>query len=43
MDILGWTEIIWLRIGTSGALLWTRQWPFRFHRRRGSSWQSELL
>jgi hypothetical protein len=26
----GWTESIWLRIETSGGLLWTRWWSFGF-------------
>jgi hypothetical protein len=29
-----WTGFIWLRIETSGGLLWTRQWTFKFHKRR---------
>jgi hypothetical protein len=38
-----WTWCIWLRIGTSGGLLWTRQWTFGFHRRRGISWLAEWM
>jgi hypothetical protein len=30
--------LIWLRIGTSGGLLWTRYWTFVFHKMLGSSW-----
>jgi len=26
-----------------GALLWTWQWAFRFHRRQGISWPAEYL
>jgi hypothetical protein len=33
-----WTGSIWLKIGTSGGLLWTRQWTFGFHKMLGSSW-----
>jgi hypothetical protein len=33
-----WTGFVWLKIGTSGALLWTRSWIFAFHKRRGTSW-----
>jgi hypothetical protein len=38
-----WTGFIWLRIGTSGALLRTRQWTFGFHKRWGISWLAEWL
>jgi hypothetical protein len=38
-----WTGCIWLRIWTSGKLVWIRQWTFWFHRRRGISWESEWL
>jgi hypothetical protein len=31
------------RIGTSGMLLWMRQWTFRFHEKRGISWLAEWL
>jgi hypothetical protein len=27
-----WSGFSWLRIGTSGRLLWTRWWIFRFWR-----------
>jgi hypothetical protein len=33
-----WTGLIWLRIGTSGGLFWTRQWTFGFHEMVGGSW-----
>jgi hypothetical protein len=33
-----WTGSIWLRIGTSGRLLWTRYWNFGFRKMLGSSW-----
>jgi hypothetical protein len=33
-----WTGLIWLRIETSGWLLWTRQWTFGFHKMLGNSW-----
>jgi hypothetical protein len=32
-----WTGSIWLRIGASGGLLWTRWWNFGFHKMLGSS------
>jgi hypothetical protein len=33
---------VWTR-GTSGGLLWTQQWTFGFHKRRGISWLAEWL
>jgi hypothetical protein len=27
-----WTGLIWLTVGTSGGLLWTRWWTFGFHK-----------
>jgi hypothetical protein len=30
--------LIWLRIDTSGGLLWTRKWTFVFHKMLRSSW-----
>jgi len=38
-----WTGCICLQIGTSGGSLWTRQWYFGFHKRRGISWPAEWL
>jgi hypothetical protein len=38
-----WSGFIWLRIGTSGGLLWTPQRTFGFHKRRGISWLHEQL
>jgi hypothetical protein len=32
----GWNGFTWLRIGTSGGLLWMRWWTFGFWRRRVS-------
>jgi hypothetical protein len=32
-----WIGLIWLRIGTSGGLLWTRYWTFGFHKMLGDS------
>jgi hypothetical protein len=29
---MGWTGFSWLRIGSSGVLLWTWWWTFRFHK-----------
>jgi len=38
-----WTGFICVRTGTSGGLLWTQQWNFGFHKRRGifrlAEWQ----
>jgi hypothetical protein len=36
-----WTGWMWLRIGTSGRLLWTQWWTFGIHKRQGiffTSW-----
>jgi hypothetical protein len=33
-----WIGLIWLRIWTSGGLLWTQQWTFGFHKMLGNSW-----
>jgi hypothetical protein len=33
-----WTGFMWLRIGTSGGLLWTQQCTFNFHETRRISW-----
>jgi hypothetical protein len=38
-----WAGLIWLRIGTSGGPLWTRLWPFGFHKILGKSWIAALL
>jgi hypothetical protein len=38
-----WIGLIWLRIGTSGGLLWTRQWTSGFHKMLGSSWVAVQL
>jgi hypothetical protein len=38
-----WTGCIWLRIGTSDGLLWTRLWTFGFHKRWGISWLAEWM
>jgi hypothetical protein len=35
---MGWYGLMWLRIGTSGGILWTRYWTFGFHKMLGSSW-----
>jgi hypothetical protein len=37
------TELIWLRIGTTGGLLWTRWGTFGFHEMLGSSWVAAQL
>jgi hypothetical protein len=37
-DGMVWIGLIWLRIGTSGGLLWPRYWIFGFHKMPGSSW-----
>jgi hypothetical protein len=36
-----WIGLIWLRVGTSGGVLWTRWWTFGFHKMRGISWLAE--
>jgi hypothetical protein len=38
-----WIGLIWLTIRTSGGLLWTRHWTFRFHKMLGSSWVAAQL
>jgi hypothetical protein len=38
-----WIGLIWLRIGTSGGLLWKRWWTFWFHKMLGSSWVAAQL
>jgi hypothetical protein len=38
-----WSGSIWLRIGTSGGLLWTRWWIFGFLKMLGSSWVAAQL
>jgi hypothetical protein len=38
-----WTGFIWLTIGTSGSLLWTRQWTFVFRKMLGNAWVAEQL
>jgi hypothetical protein len=40
---MGWIGSIWLRIGTSGGLLWTRWWTFGLHKTQGSSWVAAQL
>jgi hypothetical protein len=40
---MDWTGLNWLSIGTSGGLLWTWEWTFRFHEMLGSSWVATLL
>jgi hypothetical protein len=37
------TGLIWLRTGTSGVFLWTRQRTFGFNKMLGNSWVGELL
>jgi hypothetical protein len=36
--LIVWTGLIWLRIGTSEGLFWTRKWTFGFHKTLLSSW-----
>jgi hypothetical protein len=38
-----WIGFIWLRIGTSVGLLWTRWWTFGFRKRQRTSWVAEGL
>jgi hypothetical protein len=37
------TGFIWLRISSSGMLLWTRRWTIGFYKRQGVSWPFEWL
>jgi hypothetical protein len=37
----GWTEFIWLRVGTTDELLWARSWAFQFCKRQGISFLTE--
>jgi hypothetical protein len=43
VDGMVWIGFIWLRIGTSGRLLWIRYWAFGFHEMLGSSWVAAQL
>jgi len=43
MDRRVWIGCIWLRIGTSGGLLWIWWWTFEFHKRQGTSRLAEWL
>jgi hypothetical protein len=38
MGLDGMARSIWLRIGTSGGLFWTRLWTFRFYKMLANSW-----
>jgi hypothetical protein len=38
-----WTGLIWLRIGTGGGLLWTREWVPGLHKMLGTSSGVERL
>jgi hypothetical protein len=38
-----WIGCIWIRTGTSGGTLWTRNWTFGFRKRWGISWLAEWL
>jgi hypothetical protein len=40
---MGLTGLIWLRIGTSGGLLWTRLWTFGFRKILRNSWVAAQL
>ena len=40
-DGRAWTGLVWLRVGTSCRLLWTRYWTFVFHKMRWISWLAE--
>ena len=42
-DGMTWTRFIWLTVGTSGGLLWTQWWNFRFHKIYGISFLAENL
>jgi hypothetical protein len=41
LDGMDW--LIWIRVGTSGGLLWTRWWNFWFHKMLGSYWIAAQL
>jgi hypothetical protein len=38
-----WTELTWVKIGTSGGFLQTWYWTFRYHKMLGNSWRAEQL
>jgi hypothetical protein len=38
-----WIGLMWLKIGTSGGFLWTRQWTFGFHKMLVCSWVAAQL
>jgi hypothetical protein len=42
-DGIVWIGLIWLKIRTSGGLLWIRYWTFGFHEMLGSSWVAAQL
>jgi hypothetical protein len=42
-EYAGWIGLTWLRIGTSGGLLWTRYWTFGFDEMLGGSWGAAQL
>jgi hypothetical protein len=42
-DGRGWTGFIWLKIGASGGLLWTRWWTLEFHKMREIFWLAKEL
>jgi hypothetical protein len=35
-DVVMWTELVCLRIGTNGELLWIRYWDFELHNMLGN-------
>jgi hypothetical protein len=43
LDEMVWIRLIWLRIGTSGGLFWTRRWTSGFHKMLGISWGAAKL
>jgi hypothetical protein len=42
-DGLVWKVLIWLRVGSSGGLLWKHNWIFRSYKRLGISWLADRL
>jgi hypothetical protein len=40
-EVVVWTGLIWLRIGTGVGHLWMRYWTFGLHKMRGISWVGE--
>jgi hypothetical protein len=37
-DCVDWIRLVWLRIGTSGDILWMRWWTFGLYKMLGNYW-----